>query len=493
MATKIYNFFSFLEKKAGKTLPPDKAFLLKLQHAKELVSKKDADDLSFDLQLVYFPEMFDDANLTITNNDYRTPKNTTALPKNFTIVGGTLTVTYLTEQPINLKAESVNWLVSSDLFPESFNGATFKRFEVYKGCNKLPENIKVTQDLDIGGSQVETLPEGLETESVKVMASKLVSLPSRLTCNKLDIRNTGITEIPEGVIVKEKLSVTEIPLKFPKHVEDVIALNGFVTIKQKKAFEALPEISAKVGKKVKKGKGMQIPVPELDEEKFTNFIDIYKTYTTADDYRRRIKGLSENAGKFFNAKFDTLYFYYNMTPTGFDASWYLYGKDNKNREILINPESVISTEGQVSLKSISIADPTERQLVSTLAKLFPKSYEGEKPVKAVNIRTLMTGPQSKNEYWKIGRKQRGGYGITAKAKDLIPSLSAVSQDNMQQYAKRHNVTWGDMMVFANHDAINIIARSNEKTQDGEYVYFDKYGYGQGGGSTVFKAPDYTKL
>ena len=130
--------------------------------------------------------------------------------------------------------------------------------------------------------------------------------------------------------------------------------------------------------------------------------------------------------------------------------------------------------------------------MSTLSKLFPKSYEGEKPVKAVNIRTLMNGPQSARKYWKIDRKTRGGFGIQGKAKDLVPSLSLASQDNMQHYAKRNNVTWGDMMVFDNNGAINIIARSNEKTQDGKYVYFDKHGYGQGGGSTIFIGSDYIK-
>ena len=491
MADKIYNFFNFLEKKFGETLPPEKNFSMKLRHAKELIDEKDIDALPVETKMVYYPERFDNQDITI-GGDYRTPNGTAALPEGFT-VKGMLSVSRLEKIPINLKANSVNWQVSSDLYPKSFNGATFKRFEVGKECTKLPENIKVTELLYTGDSQVKTLPENLETSRVDVHSSKIQSLPFRLTCDELDIRKTAITEIPEGVVIAKKLSVTEIPSKFPKHVEDVIAIGGYITIKQKKAFEALPEVTVKIGRKVKTGKGMQIPLSEINEEKFTNFIDIFKSYTTADTYRNRIKGFSEDAGKFFNAKFDTLYFFYNMSTVGFDASWYLYGKDNKNREILITLDSVISVEGQASLKSVSIAQPTDRQLTSTLLKLFPKSYEGEKPVKAVNIRTLMTGPQSASEYWRIGRKTRGGFGIQGKAKDLIPSLSAASQDNMQYWAKKYNLTWGDMMVFDNNDAINIMARSNEKTTDGEYVYFDKYGYGQGGGSTVFKGPDYTKL
>ena len=116
---------------------------MKLTHAKELVTKQDIDDLPFDKQLVYFPEMFDDANVTISGTSYRTPKNTTALPKNFTIKDAVLTVTHLTKQPINLKAESVQWEVSSDLFPESFNGATFENFIVGPKCNKLPKIFKL--------------------------------------------------------------------------------------------------------------------------------------------------------------------------------------------------------------------------------------------------------------------------------------------------------------------------------------------------------------
>lgn len=77
------------------------------------------------------------------------------------------------------------------------------------------------------------------------------------------------------------------------------------------------------------------------------------------------------------------------------------------------------------------------------------------------------------------------------AKDLIPSLSGISQDNMTRSAKEYGITWGDMMVFDNNEAINVIARSKEQVEDGKYVYFDKYGYGQGGGTTTFEGPDYT--
>lgn len=490
MADKIYNFFNFLEKKAGEVLPPDKHFTMKLRHAKELVDEKDINALSLQMKILYYPERIKGDDL-IVKGDYRTPFGTTALPEGFT-VEGYLNVSNLEKIPVNLKATSVNWEVSSDLYPESFNGATFTKFAVGKNSTKLPIGIKVTNVLDIESSKIKQLPENLHTVSIDARNTPLTSLPSQLTCDQLDIIKTGIKEIPEGVVVNKKLSVTAIPLKFPKHIEDVIAINGYITIRQKKAYEALPEISVKVGRKVKKGKGMQVPLTELSEDKFTNTIDTFKEYTTADNYRIRINRLSSNAGKFFNTKFTTLYFFYTMKDFGFDVSWFIYGKDNKNREILLNPEVVMSTEGQVSLKSISLTEPTERQILSTLSKLFPKSYEGEKPVKAVNIRTLMNGPQSARKYWKIDRKTRGGFGIQGKAKDLVPSLSLASQDNMQHYAKRNNVTWGDMMVFDNNGAINIIARSNEKTQDGKYVYFDKHGYGQGGGSTIFIGSDYIK-
>ena len=492
MADSIYNFFNFLEKKAGKSLSPDKKFLLKLAHAKELVSKKDADDLSFDMQLTYFPEMFDDANVTISGNSYRTPRNTTALPNNFTVTGGVLSVTYLTKKPINLKADIVDWRVSSDLFPESFNGATFKNFVVGPECNKLPENIKVTKRLDIQGSGVEYLPEGLNTEDVDVHGSKLKALPSKLTCDELDIRKTAITEIPEGVVVKRKLIVTDIPTKYPKHIEDVISIGGGISIGQKKKYDALPEISVKVGKKVKKGKGIQIPLANTQGKEFEDFINTFTSYNKVNSYRQRIKDAAEKAGKLFNAKFDTLYFFYTQKSSGFDDDYFLLGKDNKNREILLAPEAIISAEGQASTKSFNWSwNPTERQIADTMAKLFPKSNEGEKPVKAVNIRTLMNGPQAKDVYWRIGRKTRGGFGIQGQAKDLIPSLSGISQDNMTRSAKEYGITWGDMMVFDNNEAINVIARSKEQVEDGKYVYFDKYGYGQGGSTTTFEGPDYT--
>ena len=490
MADSIYNFFNFLEKKAGKTLSPEQTFNLKLKHAKELINDKDIDALPLDKKMVYYPERIKGDDLII-NGAFYTPRGTKALPEGL-VVKGTLVVSHLEQVPVNIKAESVHWEVSSDLYPKSFNGATFKTFFVNKKCNKLPGNIQVTKDLDIAYSEVESLPEGLNTEEISASNSKLKSLPSKLTCDKLNIIKTGITVIPEGVIVKKKLSVDDIPTKYPKHLEDIIAIGGGISIGQKKKYDALPEISVKVGKKVKKGKGIQIPLANIEGEEFANFINTFTSWNTADSNRQRIKNAAEKAGKLFNAKFDTLYFFYTQGSSSFDDSYFLLGKDNKNRELLLAPEAIISAEGQASTKSFSWGwSPTERQITDTMAKLFPKSYEGEKPVKAVNIRTLMNGPQAKDVYWRIGRKTRGGFGIQGQAKDLIPSLSGISQDNMTRTAKHYGITWGDMMVFDNNEAINVIARSKEQIEDGKYVYFDKYGYGQGGGTTTFEGPDYT--
>lgn len=490
MASSIYNFFNFLEKKAGKTLSPEQTFNLKLRHAKELINDKDIDALPLDKKMVYYPERIKGDDLII-NGSFQTPRGTKALPEGL-VVKGTLVVNHLEEVPVNIKAESVHWTVSSDLYPKSFNGATFKTFYVNNKSNKLPENIQVTKDLDISYSGVESLPEGLNTEEIDAKNSKLKLLPLRLTCDKLNIRGTGITEIPEGVVVKKKLVVDDIPTKYPKHLEDIISIGGGISIGQKKKYDALPEISAKIGKKVKKGKGIQIPLANIKGEEFANFINTFELYETVDAYRQRINNTAEKAGRLFNAKFDTLYFFYTQGSSSFIDSYFLLGKDNKNREVLLAPEAIISAEGQASTKSFGWSwDPTERQLKDTMVKLFPKSNEGEKPVKAVNIRTLMNGPQAKDVYWRIGRKTRGGFGIQGQAKDLIPSLSGASQDNMTRTAKNYEITWGDMMVFDNNDAINIIARSKEQTEDGKYVYFDKYGYGQGGGTTTFEGPDYT--
>lgn len=493
MANSIYNFFDFLEKKTGKTLPPDKKLNMKLNHAKELLSDKEVNALPLNKKILYFPEKLTKEELVIDGN-FSIPNGVTQIPGGL-VVKGMLTVPpSISKVTDNVQAEEVYWRASSNYYPKSFNGATFETFvtDGNKDFVKLPENVKVTGKIDVSDTSLQALPEGLKTVVINISNTKVKTLPSNLECNELNIKDTAITEIPAGVIVHKKLTVTEMPEKFPSHIEDVISIKGYITIKQEKAYKALPEISIKIGKKVRKGKGIQVSINDLGKQSLVDFIKTYFEYKSLEDERREINRHTQGAGKVFNAKFDTVYFFIGKQSWGFDLKYYVHGKDNKNRELLLTSDAIISEEGQVSTKSYNWGwELTERQLKDAMTKLFPKSYEGEKTVKAVNIRTLMTGPQAKEVYWKIGRKTRGGFGIQGKAKDLIPSLSGVSQDNMIRYAEVGGVTWGDMMVFDYYGAINIIARSNEKDQEGNYTYFDKYGYGQGGGTTAFKGPDYT--
>lgn len=491
MASNIYKFFDFLEKKAGKTLPPDTKAAMKLGHAKELLSDKEVGALPLGKRILYFPERLTKEDLVI-DGSFHIPDGVTQIPEGIVVKGTIFVPSSINKITTNVQAESVHWEASSNYYPKSFNGATFKNFvtSMNRDFKNLPENVKVTDKIDVSKTSLQELPEGLKTGNIDISNTEVKILPSKLECNELNILNTAITEIPAGVVVHKKLTVTEIPEKFPSHIEDVISIGGYITIKQEKAYETLPEISIKIGKKVRKGKGIQVSINDLDKERLADFIKTYFEYKSSKDQSREINRHIQGAGKVFNAKFDTVYFFIEKQPWGFKINYFIHGKDNKNRELLLSPEAIISAEGQASTKSFGWGwNPTERQLKDAQDKLFPQT--GEKPTKAVGIRTLMNGPQSKRVFWAIGRKQRGGTGVQGKAKDLIPSLSGASQDNMERYAEQAGVTWGDMMVFDNNGAINIIAKSNEKEQDGNFTYFDKFGYGQGGGSRIFTGPDYT--
>lgn len=497
MASTIYKFFDFLEKKTGNTLSPEKNFNMKLKHAKELISDKEIDALPLETKILYYPERLSKEDLTI-DGDFTIPRGVLEIPSGLVVKGKLRVPTSINKITDNVQAQSVEWKASSDYYPKSFNGATFTEFTVSwnKDATKFPENIKVTHFLRLFKSNITALPEGLKLIEVNAQdCAQLKTLPSNLECDELDIINTGITEIPQGVIVHKELEISQLPKKYPQHLENVIAIAGGATIGRLKEFEKLPQIEVNVGNRVKKGKGMAVPLADINNKQFFEVLSKYKgKYSEDSDIERNLRKvvrLAEGAGKVFNVKFATVYAFISHKQ-GFDTEFVLQGKDTSNREIIATPDAVISSEGQASTKTYNYTwSPTERQLKDAMTKLFPKSYQGQKPVKAVNIRTLMTGPQSKEVYWRIGRKTRGGEGIQGKAKDLIPSLSGASQDNMINYANKYKITWGDMMVFDNAGSINIIARSNEKTKDGKYVYFDKYGYGAGGGSKTFEDVDYT--
>ena len=493
MADSIYNFFNFLEKKAGKTLSPEKNFNLKLKYAKELIDEKDILALPLKTKLIHAPEKIRKEDLTVDGN-FDLPRSIKQIPPGL-VVKGTLHVhNELQNITDDVQAESVIWKASSDLYPKSFNGATFKQFDISwnKQVTKLPQNIKITGALRAEYSGIETLPEGLKTNIIYLQYAKnLKQLPTKLECNTLDISDTPIEGLPEGLVVHERLDISKLPKKYPQHLEDVIAVDGGATLGKLKEFDKVPQISVNIGKKVKKGKGIAVPLANLDNKEFTNFIDKYKRkYREVDAIIEGIVKIAQGAGRVFNVDLKTVYVFAKHQK-GFELEVFLQGKDTNGRELLVSDDAIISAEGQASTKQYNYNwNPTERQLTDAMDKLFPQSTNKEKPV---NIRTLMNGPQADEVYWRIGRKTRGGFGIQGQAKDLIPSLSGISQDNMIYYAKKNGVTWGEMMVFDNNGAINVIARSTEKNKDGNYVYFDKYGYGQGGGSRTFEGPDYQEV
>ena len=493
MADSIYNFFNFIEKKAGKTLTPQQNFDMKLKHAKELIDDKDILPLPLKTKLIYFPEKLRKEDFTV-DGDFDLPFDVKQIPPGLVVKGMLYVHNDLEKITDNVQAESVSWKASSDLYPKSFNGATFQEFNISwnKKATKLPQNSKVTGVIRAERSGIETLPEGLKTNIIYSSDAKnLKQLPTNLECNRLDITDTPIEVLPEGLVVHERLDMSKLPKKYPQHLEDIIAIDGGATLGQLKDFEKVPQTTASVGKKVKKGRGMAVPLSDIKNKQFVELLNKYKrTYDDDKDIANnltKVAELAQGAGKVFNAKFATVYAIISHNR-GFRTEFLLKGKDTNGRELLVTDDAVISAEGQASTKQYNYMwEPNERQLTDAMDKLFPQSSNKQK---AVNIRTLMNGPQADEVYWRIGRKTRGGFGIQGQAKDLIPSLSGASQDNMINYAKQAGVTWGEMMVFDNNDAINIIARSTEKNKDGDYMYFDKYGYGQGGGSRTFNGPDY---
>jgi hypothetical protein len=111
MASTIYNFFNFLEKKAGKTLSSDENTKLKLKHAKELLTDKEVAALSVEDKMMYFPEKLTKEDLADDVNLYKS--EISSLPDNLTVGGDLiLTLSNITSLPKNLKVGGhlkVNW------------------------------------------------------------------------------------------------------------------------------------------------------------------------------------------------------------------------------------------------------------------------------------------------------------------------------------------------------------------------------------------------
>lgn len=497
MANTIINFFDFLEKKKGKKLPNHRKAELKLVHAKELMNDKEIGDLPFLKKLAHFPEKLKKEDFII-DGDLIMPLSTTKLPEGL-VVKGMLTVQSNINTVTNyVSAESVDWRASSKYYPKSFTGATFFDFGVgplYKAITTLPEKIIVKNVLAIGGSEITRLPEGLIADKIIASKSKLEKLPQTLECNVLDIRETAITEIPAGIVVHKQLLVSKVPNKYPQELEDKLARSHDISFNQLKEYEKLPEIVAGVGTKTKKGKGIEIPLSDIENKEFKDVYLRYKDkYSKYESLIDSIRKVAQQVGGVLDIEFTTVYLFIQISDYSFYSYFMIKGKDKQGREVLkteggmYDKDKLISAEGEVSTASVDWKAPTERMLQTIENKLFPSS--SPKVKKPVGIRQLMTGPNSKVVYWEIGKKTRGGQGIQGQAKDLIPSLSGPSQDNMTRASKKYNVTWGDMIAFENRKSINVIARSNEQDADGNYLYFDKFGFGRGGGTKVFKDKDY---
>ena len=415
----------------------------------------------------------------------------TRLPDNLQVGGDlSLTGTLIKSLPNTLKIQG-NLHIGSTSVTSLPGGLEVKEsiYATYSKLETISKGIKVGENFHAGYTSIKELPEGFEVRGkIDIKNTPIHSLPSTLKCTELDIRSTYITEIPEGVQVKEKLSVSKIPEKYPKHLEDVVAIGGNLTIKQIRDYEKIPKVSITIGRKNIKGRGISIPISKLDNDKVKKFLDKYQTLSSTESLIRRVKAEAAGADKVLDLDFKQIYFFIRK-DYGFSIEPVAVGKTQEGETIAVLKNALMSQYGKISTKSFRNWNLTPRQEQNAKAKLFPQKHSPAK--KGKNIRTLMTGPDSKEVYWKIGRKTRGGQGVQGQAKDLIPSLSGTSQDNMTITQQRYKVEWGDMMVFDNRGSINIIARAKEPDEEGEYYYFDKYGYGKGGGNRVFKGPDYT--
>lgn len=486
----VYNFFQFVADNTDNEQAKSQAIRLRLRYDKGSVTGKMIQDLPLVDKITFYPNLIKGKDLII-NGNYTTPAETESLPDGFKVTG-TLFVQYLKHKPTNIEANSVVWNVSSDLYPKSFSEQTFLEFSVNsKQVKELPKNLKVSSKLLIQDTSITKLPENLNVNFIVASSSQLQSLPSKLECKSLNILNTGIKVIPDGVVVTDKLSISSLPEKYPEHLEDVIAINGWITAGQVKSYNKLPDISVKLDRRGKKGKGVSLPYNEIDSEEFKSTLNLFPMkYSNVKAEINRVKLNISRVNNLVKFIPQTLYTFFDLDKYEIAPNIFIYGITDGNKELLVSDSKIISKEGTINTRSL-FTELTDRGRNVLLSKLFPESYKEVKPSKeATPIRDLITGPNAKMVEWKIGRKTRGGIGISGNTKDILPSLSGVTQDRLNTFATGHGVTWGDMIVFDNNGSINLIARSNEQLPDGDYLYYDKFGYGAGGNSKVIKGPNY---
>lgn len=463
MASTIYNFFDFLEKKKGKTLPPDKKARLKMQFlGQKSLDSKDIASLTLSEKLAHFPETLSKQDLTVKEL-VTLPEGTTKIPEGLTVLtpGSLYVPKSINTASDKVTVDRVNWKASSDYYPKSFTGATFEVFTAE-------------------GELVTKLPQNIKSDKITLYGTKVTELPENLEVNKLWI-DTPIKTIPSSIKVTEIIELKSTPENYPKELEDKIFVN-LVRLSALKNREALPEVKLGVGKKVKKGKGKIVSIGKIfdlmDLEKATSVGNMKDRLKSEQQYLKKI-------GELFDITWEQVGgFVLESYRNSFEIV--ATGKYKDGSPVMVRTDDALYSEkGQASIKKVNafggVTAPTVVQNI--LDKLFPDA-SGASTEKVKTMRNLLKQEELSTVQWKIGRKTRGiGKGIQGDAKDLIKTLSPEAQNSLTRLERDRNVTWKKMIAFMNNDAVNYIIHG--VTPEGENMYFDRTGYGMGGSTKVY--------
>lgn len=467
MASTIYNFFDFLEKKKGKSLSPDRKARLKMQYlGQKSLDSKDISSLTLSEKLAHFPETLSKEELTVKEL-VTLPEGTTKIPEGLTVLApGSLYVPDSISTASNkVTVDRVNWKASSDYYPKSFTGATFEVFTAE-------------------GELVTKLPQNIKSDKISLYGTKITELPENLEVNKLWM-DTPIKTIPSSIKVTGTIELRSAPENYPKELEDKIFIN-LVRLSSVKNREALPEVKLGVGKKVKKGKGKIVTIGKIfdlmDLEKATSEYNLKDRLKSEQQYLNKI-------GELFDITWEQVGGFIIEAPfKGYRDSFEIVatGKYKDGSPVMVRTDDALYSEkGQASIKKVNtlggVTAPTIVQNI--LDKLFPDA-PGASTEKVKTMRNLLKQEELSTVQWKIGRKTRGiGKGIQGDAKDLIRTLSPEAQNSLARLERDRNVTWKKMIAFMNNDAVNYIIHG--VTPEGENMYFDRTGHGMGGSTKVY--------